>query len=243
MTTMRLRYVDHFVDRHGKARFYFRRPGGKRIPLPGLPGSREFMGAYTAAFDGKEPATPAAKRGAAGTFDALAIEYYRSGDYRKLAPSTRAQYRRSIERILREENIGHRQVAGMTRDHVKTIMGRREASPGSANETLQKLRVLINFARDADPPWRSDDPTHKVKFYPTGSHHTWTDDELAAFESCWPLGTRERTIYALLLFTGSASATWRRCRGATLSAARSTSTRARPGRSYGFPCTPISPQR
>ncbi|HKG86383.1 MAG TPA: tyrosine-type recombinase/integrase, partial [Beijerinckiaceae bacterium] len=30
----------------------------------------------------------------------------------------------------------------------------------------------------------------------------WTDDELAAFEARWPTGTRERTIYALLLCTG-----------------------------------------
>lgn len=39
MTTMRLRYVDHFTDRHGTARCYYRRPNGKRIPLRGIPGS------------------------------------------------------------------------------------------------------------------------------------------------------------------------------------------------------------
>jgi enterobacteria phage integrase len=202
MTTMRLRYVDRFTDRHGKPRFYFRRPGGKRVPLPGLPGSAEFMDAYTAALDGKGSAPRAAKRRTPGTFDALAIEYFKSGDYRGLAPATRAQYRRSIERILREENIGHRQVAGMTRDHVKTIMGRRENAPGAANETLKKLRALINFALEADPPWRKDDPTHKVQLFRSGSHHTWTYDELATFEARWPIGTRERTIYALLLCTG-----------------------------------------
>jgi len=32
-------YARGFIDRHGKARFYFRRKGRKQIPLPGLPWS------------------------------------------------------------------------------------------------------------------------------------------------------------------------------------------------------------
>ena len=30
-------YTHGFLDRHGKARFYLRRPGFKQVPLPGLP--------------------------------------------------------------------------------------------------------------------------------------------------------------------------------------------------------------
>ena len=32
-------YVHAFIDRHGKARYYFRRRGSKQTPLPGLPWS------------------------------------------------------------------------------------------------------------------------------------------------------------------------------------------------------------
>lgn len=35
-----------------------------------------------------------------------------------------------------------------------------------------------------------------------GEHHTWTDAEIAQFEKSWPTGTRERTAFALLLYTG-----------------------------------------
>jgi hypothetical protein len=35
-----------------KPRWYFRRRGCKRIPLPGVPGSAEFMQAYEAALSG-----------------------------------------------------------------------------------------------------------------------------------------------------------------------------------------------
>ena len=51
MTRLKLDFIHEFVDRHGKVRRYFRRRGQKRIPLPGLPGSEEFMSAYSAALD------------------------------------------------------------------------------------------------------------------------------------------------------------------------------------------------
>ena len=43
------KYVHAYTDRLGKPRFYYRRNGVKRVPLPGLPWSPDFMTAYTAA--------------------------------------------------------------------------------------------------------------------------------------------------------------------------------------------------
>ncbi len=42
MTRIKLKYVNEFVDRFGKFRFYFR-CNGKNVALPGIPGSAEFM--------------------------------------------------------------------------------------------------------------------------------------------------------------------------------------------------------
>jgi hypothetical protein len=47
------KYVQGFIDRHGKARFYFRRAGFEAVRLPGLPWSPEFMAAYEAALTGQ----------------------------------------------------------------------------------------------------------------------------------------------------------------------------------------------
>jgi putative ABC transport system substrate-binding protein len=47
MTSIKLPYVLEYTDRHGKVRRYFRRRGSKQIALPGIPGSDEFMAAYT----------------------------------------------------------------------------------------------------------------------------------------------------------------------------------------------------
>ena len=46
MTDVSLKHVDRFIDRHGKPRHYFRFGRGKRIRLPGEPGSEEFRAAY-----------------------------------------------------------------------------------------------------------------------------------------------------------------------------------------------------
>jgi hypothetical protein len=47
------KFVHGFIDRHGKPRFYFRRPGFKQLPLSGLPWSPEFMRAYEEALAGQ----------------------------------------------------------------------------------------------------------------------------------------------------------------------------------------------
>ena len=39
VTKLPLRYVNEYRDVRGKVRRYFRRPGHKHFPLPGLPGS------------------------------------------------------------------------------------------------------------------------------------------------------------------------------------------------------------
>jgi hypothetical protein len=66
------KYVQGFIDRHGKARFYFRRAGFKTVALPGLPWSPEFMAAYEVALAG-QAAPIASERVKPGTIRALAV--------------------------------------------------------------------------------------------------------------------------------------------------------------------------
>jgi integrase len=48
---------------------------------------------------------------------------------------------------------------------------------------------------------RPDNPFARIKPYHTGTHHTWSDAELAGYEAVWPIGTRERLGFDLLLYT------------------------------------------
>lgn len=205
--TIRLKWVDHFTDRHGHMRYYFRRPGEKRIPLPHIdaPG---FMAAYNAAEAGggakveRSKAVPKSIR-------ALAELYYGSTAFLSLKESTQAVNRGLIDALCAKH--GHRPVATMERKHVEAIIREKVKTPSGANNTLKKLRMLMGFA--IAHGWRETDPTAKIKKFKEGTHHTWTDDEINAFEAHWPIGTRERLAFALHLYTGQrrgdvAAMTW-----------------------------------
>ena len=139
-------------------------------------------------------------RGDPGTFDRLVQEYFSSMEFKGLAPSTQKTYRSVIERLLIDENIGHRLVREMRREHVRALVARKAETPGAANSLLQKIKVLIHFA--IDNGWRSDDPTLRIKKFAKGEFHTWTEDQITAFEVKWAVGTTARLAFALLLYTG-----------------------------------------
>ncbi len=203
MTRIKLKNVDRFTDRHGKVRYFYRVGRGPRLAkLPGQPGSPEFMLAYEAAARGEHQpnAEQRRERGEPGTFDRLVQDYLSSPDFKRLAQSTQRAYRLVIERLVHDEGIGHRLVREMKREHINRIVSKRSATPGAANDVLKKLKILIHFAIDAG--WRSDDPTLRIKKFESGEFHTWTDEEIAAFETHWPVGTTARLAMALLLYTG-----------------------------------------
>ena len=52
--------------------------------------------------------------------------------------------------------------------------------------------------------WRNDNPVSAVEGIKIKSdgHRTWTDEEIAAFEAFYPIGTEARLAFALLLYTG-----------------------------------------
>jgi integrase len=72
--------------------------------------------------------------------------------------------------------------------------------PGMVNLTRAVLSKIAAYSIEIG--MRTDNPFAGVKRYRLGTYHTWTDPEIAQFERRWPLGTRERLAFALLLYTG-----------------------------------------
>jgi integrase len=52
--------------------------------------------------------------------------------------------------------------------------------------------------------WLKHDPSIGIKRPKVGEIRAWTDAELAAYERRWPIGTKQRTAYALMLNMGTA---------------------------------------
>jgi integrase len=196
MAIVRIPYVNTYRDRHGRVRHYFRRKGCKPVALPGAPGSFEFMEAYRLAV-GQGPA----RRGppSAGSVGALIGNYLKSPDFANLKPSSQRLYGIVLDHF--GSMHGHRMVHDMPRTKVAAYIQTIGAEkPAMANLTRAVLRKLLTYGVQSG--YRDDNPVTMIKAYKSGTHHTWDDDELAAFEARWPLGTRERLAYALLLHTG-----------------------------------------
>jgi integrase len=195
MTKIRLAYVHEYRDRHGRLRRYVRRPGSRRVILPGLPGSPEFMQAYQDAMSGPvlRPRTPKA-----GTLAALAAEFFSSAEFANLKPSSQATYRLALGPVL--EPDGHRLVRDLPNDKARKLIQEIGATrPAMANLTRAVLRRMFSFAIAIGQ--RRDNPFDRTPKYKIGTHHTWTDVELETYEKHWPLGTRERLAFDVLLYT------------------------------------------
>jgi integrase len=154
------------------------------------------MSAYNSALEGTI-SLPVSRYGS-GTLGALWTSYCRSAAYANLSISSKRIYRQIISPIL--ERHGHRSVAGMKREHARQIVeGIGVTAPAMANLTISVLRLLLSFAVDAG--WRADNPCRGLKRYRGGEFRSWTDEEFMRYEQRWPLGTRERLAYDLLLYT------------------------------------------
>ena len=205
MVKIDLPYIDHFRDRHGHIRYYFRRPMGPRIPLPS-PDSPEFLAAYQAAA-GKPKTAP---RPQERTLDALMKSYFASPEFRGTRASTQAKYQGACNWL--SLRYGPLPVAGMGRaDVIKMRQRKAKDGASAANTMLKVLRLLVRHALDLE--WITADPTLKIKKLKEGTHHTWTDDQIATFEARWPVGSRERLAFSLALYTGQrradvAAMTW-----------------------------------
>lgn len=195
------KYCQGFLDRHGTARWYFRRPGFPRLPLPGLPWSPEFMAAYEAATKGERTAEGAgAAKTVAGSINALVASYYRSSAFLNLKPITQRTYRSTMEPF--REQHGDKPVAQMKREHVKAILAKLASRPAVANNWLKSIKILMRHAVDSG--MRPDDPTLGIRKLRTGSsgYRTWTEEEIDAFYAKHPSGGRARLALDLLLYTG-----------------------------------------
>lgn len=198
MTRIRLPYVNAFRDRHGKLRHYFRKRGSDKIPLPGLPGSDEFMAAYHAALAGVDAKQQiGSARTKPGTVNAAIVGYYTSAVFQEMASGTKVQRRAILERF-RNAN-GDNLLHNLERRHIVKMLG--QLGPHARRNWLATLRGLLDFA--VAEGFIKENPTAdiKMKAPKTEGHRPWTEDEIARYETAHPIGSKARLALALPLYT------------------------------------------
>ena len=194
-----LRYVQSFVDRKSGTVFhYFRRPGYKRVRLPGLPGSREFMAAYQDALD-----QPFAQmqigvgRSKPGSVAATVAAYFLSTQFAELAPGTR-NARRCILQRFRDDH-GEKPIGAMPPKFIALMLS--SMKPHAARNYFKAIRALCQFAVSVE--MIESDPTQGIKRPKAKTEHRrpWTDSEVEQYERAHPIGSKARLGFALGLYT------------------------------------------
>lgn len=191
-------YLSRERTRHGKSVWYVRLDG-KRIRLRAEYGTPEFDAEYQAALAGK-PRTSAGTA-ASGTVAWLIARYRETNAWRSLSATTRHKR----DQILRQavKTAGNVQIGAITPAKIKEGRERRAHTPGQATHFLYAMRGLFRWALDAQMV--KTDPTVGIKNPPRrrgSGYRPWTEDDVAAYEGRWPIGTRQRVWLDVLLYTG-----------------------------------------
>ena len=189
---------------HEKARsrrvWYVRVGHGKRHRLTAPYGSPEFWRQYHAAVAQTPAGEVVRPRHVAHTIGWLIERYRESAAWASLAQASRRQ-RENIFRHL-VEDFGREPITALTKATVIRSMDKRRETPEAANMLLKALRGVFKWAVNADLV--KTDPTEgvsKITVKTTG-FPVWTDADMEAFRQKWPVGTRERLAFDLLLHTG-----------------------------------------
>jgi integrase len=113
--------------------------------------------------------------------------------------------RRQRENILRQiiESAGRSPYNKIAGKDIAAGRDRRGKTPFQARHFLDTMRGIFAWAKEAG--FVTQDPAAGVSYPKLKSGQgfpVWTEEDVAAYEAQWPLGTRQRVWIAILLYTG-----------------------------------------
>jgi integrase len=188
------------ITRHGTAVWYVRVGKGRRVRLRGEFGTPDFGAEYQAALTGA-PRPRVKGAPVVGSLAWLIARYRETTAWSALAAATRRQRENIFLHVI--EAAGDKPAARITPEVITAGRERRAHMPAQARNFLDAMRGLFRWAKEAqhvptDPtvgvknPKRKKGPGFKM----------WTEDEMAAYERRWPIGTRQRVWLDTLAYTG-----------------------------------------
>jgi integrase/recombinase XerD len=197
-------------DRHGQRRWFVRLPqrtreDGKKwrpkVRIRAVRGTEEFSRQYWAIRNADVPEQPVQPARPVpmlrGTFGYIAKRYLHDEDshFKTLDALTQEGRRRIINKLI--DKVGHKPTV-LDADDIRR--GRDKRGHGAAKDFVTALRKIYEHA--IAKKLCSTDPTAgiKVKKKKTRGYYSWTLQDCLAYEARWPLGTKQRTAYALGLY-------------------------------------------
>jgi integrase len=137
----------------------------------------------------------------AGTLAWLIARYRETTAWTALSPATRRQRENIFLHVL--ETAGFKSFAKIDTAGIVAGRERRSATPAQARNFLDAMRGLFKWALQAkhvnvDPTVGVTNPPRKKG----AGFPMWTEEEMAAYELRWPVGTPQRVWLDVLAYTG-----------------------------------------
>ena len=185
---------------HGKWVWYVRKGHGRRIRIRAEYGTAEFDDAYQAAIAGQASSRPRLIS-AVGSLAWLLERYRETAAWQLLSLATKRQRENIFRQVLK--TAGNSPFGKIKQADIVAGRERRSATPAQARHFLDAMRGLFRWALEAqhlktDPTFGLKSPQPKKG----PGFRMWTEEEMAAYESPWPIGTRERVWLDVLAYTG-----------------------------------------
>lgn len=203
MPRPRPRHLHREVTRHGRVVWFHRAGKGPRTRIRQEYGTEAFWLDFEAAERGEIPDSrrPAAKpHSLAWLIDRYTDPANGAAAWFRLSPATRRQRENIFTNI--KKTAGGVAFAKITRKVIVAGRDRRAATPSAAKHFIQAMRGLFKWAVDAE--LAAADPTEGVTVPRKRGEGfvMWPEEWCTAYETRWPLGTRERIWYELIYCTG-----------------------------------------
>jgi len=195
-------YLHRTITRHGRVAWYFwRGKGHKKIRIRGEYGSTDFNDDYASLLAGAHSVKKETYKHAPESLAWLVARYKETSAWSELAQATRRQRDNIFQRVIAVS--GQLPYTSITKAHILTTRDAKKATPSAANNFLQAMKGLFDWALERD--YVAINPVVGVKAVRRPKNEgfrQWTEEEIAQFEVHWPVGTRERLALAVMLYTG-----------------------------------------
>jgi integrase len=171
---------------------------GPRVKLRAEFGTAEFWTEYQSAL-ASAPHQPAASHD--GSLAWLLERYRETSAWSYLSAATRRQRENIFVHVL--ETAGKQPVSKITTATIMAGRDRRANTAAQARNFLDAMRGLFRWATKArlvkiDPTVGVDNPPRPK----SDGFIVWSEEDIARYEECWPIGTRQRVWLDVLLYTG-----------------------------------------
>lgn len=196
----RLLYLIEDRDEKGNLRRYIRIPGQKKVRVPAHleKGTEEFALFYWSVRRGAAPVTTKAKP---GTFRWLVEKYYASQEFADLNETyTQVERKRHLDPLVAK--VGDLP-AIIPAKNIREASSAKVRKRSNARKMIAALRHLYAFGLENDHVDRDPTMGIKVKKTKTDGFNTWPVEYCLRYEEHWPLGTQQRTAYAIALYLGA----------------------------------------